>query len=46
MGCLRRRIKRYLEKVTCDKYELNRFVLKYKKRFQEAGSVLHDPKRK
>ena len=37
------------EKATCDKYELNRVILNYKKRFHEACSVLdgHEkPKRK
>ncbi len=36
-------IVRSLSRATCDKTELNRVVLKYKKRFDEAGSVLGTP---
>lgn len=46
---IKRRLMRWLEKATCDKYELNRVILNYKKRFHEACSVLdgHEkPKRK
>jgi len=37
---MKRRFVRCLEKATCDKYELNRVILKYKKRFHEACSAL------
>lgn len=46
---VKRRLIRCLEKATCDKYELNRMILKYKKRFHEACTALNGdekPKRK
>ena len=37
---LRSRMVRRLCRMTCDKRELNRIVLKYKKRFEEACAAL------
>lgn len=43
---LKKKIIRSLEQMTCDKFELNRTVLKLKKRLDEACSVLGDKKGK
>ena len=45
MGRKRRWI-RCLEQMTCDKHELNRFVLKIKKRLDEACAALGEGKKK
>lgn len=37
---------RCLERMTCDKFELNRFILKVKKRLDEACAALGDGKKK
>lgn len=43
---LKARICRKLARVTCDKTELNRIVLKWKKYFDEAGQVINADRKK
>ena len=43
---LKARMVRQLCRMTCDKRELNRIVLKYRKRFQEACGALEGKCRK
>lgn len=43
---MKSRLIRKLSKMTCDKRELHRIVLKYKKRFAEACEVLDGKKKK
>lgn len=42
----KKRLIRCLQRLTCDKHELNRFALKIKKRLNEACAVLGDCKKK
>lgn len=37
---MKSKLTRALSQATCDKTELNRTVLKFKKRFEEAGSAI------
>ena len=37
---------RCLEQLTCDKHELNRFIIKIKKRLDEACAALGDKKKR
>lgn len=43
---LKTKITRELSKATCDKTELNKAVLKWKKHFDEAGSAIAPNKKK
>lgn len=43
---LKTKITQQLSKATCDKTELNKAVLKWKKHFDEAGSVIAVKKKK
>lgn len=40
------KLTRQLDKATCDKTELNKTVLKWKKQFDEAGKVISTEKKK
>ena len=41
---IKSKLVRTLSQSTCDKTELNRTVLKFKKRFEEAGSAIGEKK--
>lgn len=43
---LKRKLQQELSKATCDKPELNRTVLKWKKHFDEAKKVIEPNKKK